>query len=81
MAQPENLSVEIDVDRTDLTLQAATAHQKISNHTDQEALFLEGTMSKVFSALMKSGLTRDQALDGLTEMQNAGILFRERFKL
>ena len=50
-------------------------------HTDQEALFLEGTMSKVFTALVKSGLTRDQALDGLTEMQNAGILFRERFKL
>lgn len=43
--------------------------------------FHEGTMAKVFDALIKSGLDRNQALDGLTEMQNAGILFRERFKI
>lgn len=53
---------------------------EVKEETPRE-LFLEGTMQKAFEALKKAGLTNDQALDGLREMQNAGILFRERFKL
>lgn len=40
--------------------------------------FEEGTMSVVFNAMVGSGLSRDQALDAMREMQNAGILFRQR---
>lgn len=38
---------------------------------------LEGTIFKVYAALMKSGLTHKQATDAINEMQNEGILFRE----
>lgn len=36
------------------------------------------TLSKVYDALLWSGLTGKQAEDAVNEMQNAGILFRER---
>lgn len=54
---------------------------EMSSSAPSPELFLEGTMAKVFHALKRSGLTDDQALDGMREMQNEGILFRERFKL
>ena len=38
----------------------------------------EQTLTKVFMALRKSGLTPIEASVALTEMQNAGVLFRER---
>jgi hypothetical protein len=38
----------------------------------------ENTMRKVFMALIKSGLTSDEANDAVMFMQNAGILFREK---
>jgi len=47
----------------------------------QIEVFHEDTTAKVFEALKTSGLNNDQANDGIREMQNAGILFRERFKL
>lgn len=40
----------------------------------------EDTMRKVRSALMVSGLNPDQIDDAINEMQNEGILFRERSK-
>lgn len=54
---------------------AAKAARQIElelNHFDEATLF------KVFSALRKSGLEDHQADDAINEMQNAGILFRER---
>lgn len=43
-----------------------------------EETFDEVTMFKVNRALRDSGLTLEQAQDAINEMQNAGILFRER---
>lgn len=40
----------------------------------------EGTVKKVYHALLQTGLTNNQALDAINEMQNVGILFRERAK-
>lgn len=37
----------------------------------------EQTLFKVHDAMVKSGLSVEQALNTLREMQNAGILFRE----
>lgn len=42
--------------------------------------FDEDTLFKVINALVRSGLTEQQATDAINEMQNAGILFRERSK-
>ena len=36
------------------------------------------TMDKVYDALREVGVTDQQAVDAVTIMQNAGILFRER---
>lgn len=41
-------------------------------HYDEDTLF------KVAMALRKAGLTYNQVTDAISEMQNAGILFRER---
>lgn len=38
----------------------------------------EGTLHTVYGALIRAGVTRLQAADAISEMQNAGILFRER---
>lgn len=38
----------------------------------------EGTLTKVYWALGRSGLSDVQITDSINEMQNAGILFRER---
>jgi len=38
----------------------------------------ENTIIKVFSALCRAGLSDQQVSDAITEMQNEGILFRER---
>lgn len=46
-------------------------NQSAEQHTDQ-------TLYIVHDALERSGLTRDQAQEAIREMQNAGILFRER---
>lgn len=40
--------------------------------------FTEATLFKVYKALRATGLTEQQAEDAINEMQNAGILFRER---
>lgn len=66
--------------------------QDVSNHRENTAtemvpkneglpdreIFNDGTMATVFNALVESGLTRDQALDGMSSMQKTGILFREQ---
>ena len=54
---------------------------ELTSSAPSPELFLEGTMAKVFHALKRVGMTDDQALDGIREMQNDGILFRERFKI
>lgn len=41
--------------------------------------FTENTLFKVYDALRKVGMDETQARDAISEMQNAGILFRERF--
>lgn len=38
----------------------------------------EFTMYTVHGALVRSGLSSQQATDAITELQNSGILFRER---
>lgn len=38
----------------------------------------EGTLNKVYEALATVGIVDQMATDAVTEMQNAGILFRER---
>lgn len=43
----------------------------------QELTATQETMYKVYDALKEAGLTRQQALDAINEMQNAGIYFRE----
>lgn len=43
----------------------------------QELTATQGTIYKVYDALKDSGLTRQQALDAINQMQNAGIYFRE----
>lgn len=51
------------------SLEAARAPKEV--HT-------EDTLFKVREALVASGLTERKAYNAITEMQNAGILFRER---
>lgn len=49
---------------------------RVTVQTQKE--FTEGAAGTVFQALINSGLTRDQALDGLIEIQATGIVFAER---
>ena len=44
----------------------------------EDLTYSEGTLRKVYWSLMISGLNPDQIDDAINEMQNAGILFRER---
>jgi len=37
----------------------------------------EGTLRKVYDALEAAGMNNDQAIHAITNMQNAGIYFRE----
>lgn len=52
-----------------------------SKKMQEEVGFTEATLFKVYEALRKSGLSEDQVRDGISEMQNAGILFRERVEV
>lgn len=62
--------------------EGSTAEVNLSSKAPEPSEFFHSdTLKKVFEALKKSGLNDDQALDAMREMQNAGILFRERFKL
>lgn len=45
--------------------------------SDRATYHDEDTLFKVFSALVKSGLTKVQATDAINSLQNAGIYFRE----
>jgi len=38
-------------------------------------------MGTIFQALVNSGLTRDQALDGLTEINKTGVVFTEKSEI
>jgi hypothetical protein len=49
-----------------------------SESSEMEVDHGDETMRKVMEALEKSGLSSGQALDAIREMQNSGILFRER---
>jgi len=40
--------------------------------------YTEETMFKVFKALRKVGLNEEDATDAINELQNVGILFREK---
>ena len=48
---------------------------------NDEVYYDEETLFKVNRALRASGLTQVQTQDAIIEMQNAGILFRERQKM
>jgi hypothetical protein len=39
----------------------------------------EGTLKKVYDALKVAGIEGQQAIDAVFQMQNLGILFRERW--
>lgn len=41
----------------------------------------ENTLRKVYDALEVAGVTGQQATDAVSQMQNLGILFRERWNL
>lgn len=43
----------------------------------QELTHSQGTMFKVYDALKDVGLTKQQAIDAISSMQNNGIYFRE----
>lgn len=43
-----------------------------------ESYYTEETLYKVYRALRASGMSEDQSERAINEMQNAGILFRER---
>lgn len=45
---------------------------------DSNGYFTEQTMFKVYKSLRKIGLDEDKAIDAMNEMQNEGILFREK---
>lgn len=46
--------------------------------TVESSRYNEDTLFKVQKALLKSGLDMQQAFNSICEMQNDGILFRER---
>lgn len=46
--------------------------------TRDETRYDEETLSKVYRAMVQSGLTYAQAEDAVNAMQSEGILFRER---
>lgn len=52
---------------------------RVTVQTQKE--FVEGAAGTVFQALVNSGLTRDQALDGLIEIQSTGIVFGQKSDL
>lgn len=45
-----------------------------------ELIATEDTLRKVFDALRRVGLTEQQAIDTISDMQNQGIYFRENLK-
>jgi hypothetical protein len=63
-AEEERLWAQIDAEVRRLHAEAL--------HYDEETLF------KAFAGLLTSGLTADQGRDAINQMQNQGILFRER---
>ncbi|HET9725768.1 MAG TPA: hypothetical protein VFP28_02560 [Gemmatimonadales bacterium] len=42
-----------------------------------ELTYDEGTLGKVYGALLRAGLNQSQAIDAVNYMQNEGVLFRE----
>lgn len=52
---------------------------RVTVQTQKE--FTQGALGTIFQALINSGLTRDQALDGLVEIQKTGVRFIEQHKL
>lgn len=59
-----------------LTALLAEHKRLLSEHTVHDA----DTLWKVYDALSKVGVIDQQATDAITQIQNAGILFRERPK-
>lgn len=56
-------------------------YQNVDNPTlpaEEELYFDDRTMEKVRMALWRSGMSYDEATDVIHNLQNAGILFRER---
>lgn len=49
-----------------------------SEGEERPEFYNDGTMFKVYQALRRAGLSEPQALNAINEMQNDGILFRER---
>jgi hypothetical protein len=50
------------------------------NNTETEITFTDETMFTVMNAIIKAGITMGTAITIITEMHNAGIVFRERVK-
>ena len=60
------------------SMEATTARRSQWSGEDETGYHTEETLFRVFEALLKADLTREKALDAIREMQNHGILFRER---
>lgn len=45
-----------------------------------DVFYDEKTLEKVYDGLERAGVTGQQALDAVSQIQNLGILFRERGK-
>lgn len=48
---------------------------------DEELVHTPDTLNKVYAALTEAGLTTGQAVNAVCQLQNRGILFRERKKV
>lgn len=53
-------------------------HEMLTKDHDQPLHHDEHTMTKVYHALVQSGIAEGTATEAVGRMQNAGILFRER---
>lgn len=58
---------------------SGVVHPKSVEEDDYTPIYYdEQTLKKVFDALEVAGVTGQQATDAVNQMQNLGILFRER---
>lgn len=72
---PGHLHMAIDDMATNITMLLEDVPQ---DYIGDVTCYDENTLFKVDLALQASGLNREQARDAINEMQNEGILFRER---
>lgn len=72
-----NKSKILDMDQTYKVIDAL---QESGVVTELQVTHNQDTMSKVYSSLARAGLSHQQLIDVVNDMQNQGILFREGIK-